>query len=75
MISDIERHAWGRALEYVNNKFNLHYGNIDAANMKDYELAVLQDMMEDFVEPEDRDRFYDSIAAFKHGYMMAYKED
>ena len=73
MLSDIEIHAWGRALEYVNYAFNLHYGNVDTSNMKGYELGVLQNMMEDFVEPEDRDRFYDTIEAFKRGYMMAYK--
>ncbi len=65
--------VWGMALRYVNNKFNLHYGNADFESMSSSQLGVIQDMMTDWIDPGDRDSFFDCIETFRLAYMAGFK--
>lgn len=64
--------AWGMALRYVNNKFNLLYGNADFESMSSSQLKAAQGMMEDWVDPDDRDSFFDCIETFRLAYIAGY---
>jgi len=70
---ELERKSLVAALEYVNSRFNLQFADNFSKNISDNQLVVLLNMMEDFVEPEDRDIFYDTIEQYQDGYINGYK--
>ncbi len=75
MINDeeLKRKSLVAALEHVNSRFNLPFTDNFSKNISDNQLVILLNMMEDFVEPEDRDIFYDTIEQYQDGYINGYK--
>ena len=71
--NELHRRAWAMALKYTIDRFNLPFCDKNRIiDMPDFELGVLQDMMEDFVEPDDRDAFYETIERYEEGFMAGY---
>lgn len=67
--------VWGMALRYMNNKFNLHYGNADFESMSGIQLGIIQDMMADWIDdPADRCSFFDCIETFRLAYMAGFQK-
>lgn len=75
MINDeeLKRKSLVAALEYTNSRFNFLFADNFSKDMSSNQLAVLTNMMEDFVEPEDRDMFYNMIEQYQDGYINGYK--
>ena len=67
-MNEIEIKARRAAINYQIYKFKLPFNNINLSEMEDYELNILLDIVEDWVETEERDMFYDIMKAFRDGY-------
>jgi hypothetical protein len=68
-MNEMENKARRAAINYAIYKFNLPFNNVSFTKMKDYELNILENILEDWIEPEERDMFYDIMEAFRDGYL------